>query len=254
MGKIITVNIQKGGSGKSTTTQALTSCLSSMGNKCLIVDLDHQGNVSYSSGIEYAEKTTYEFLKGEISADEAIQRCPEFDIIPANILLSGADMEFTKTGREYLLKDKLEELKNKYDYIILDTPPSLGILSVNSLTAADYVVIPTEATFYSLQGMGQLYNTIESVRRYCNKDLKILGLLLIKYNNRTILSRQVKDLIEDTARQMNTKVFKQTIREGIAVKEAQAQQESLLIYAPNSNPSLDYLELTKEIVKEIENV
>lgn len=252
MGKIITINIQKGGSGKSTTTQALASCLSSMGNKCLVVDLDPQGNVSYSSGIDNAEKTTYEFLKGEITLKEAIQRSNDsFDIIPANILLSGADMEFTRTGREYLLKDKLEEVKDKYDYIILDTPPSLGILSVNSLTAADYVLIPTEATFYALQGMGQLYNTIESVRRYCNKDLKILGMLLIKYNNRTILNRQVKDLIEDTAVHMNTKVFKQTIREGIAVKEAQAQQQSLLTYAPNSNPSLDYLELTKEIVKEI---
>lgn len=252
MGTVITVNIQKGGSGKSTTTQALASSLNELGKKCLIIDLDAQGNVSFSSGIDNADKTIYEFLKDEVTANEVIQNTIDYDIIPANILLSGADQEFTKTGREYLLKEKIDKLKDNYDYIILDTPPSLGILSVNSLTAADYVIIPTEASFYALQGMGQLYSTIESVKKYCNKDLKILGLLLIKYSQRTIINRQVKDLIEDVADKMNTKVFKQTIREGIVVKEAQAKQKSLLKYSPNSNIASDYLTLARDILEEIE--
>lgn len=251
MGKIISVNIQKGGCGKTTTTQAIASSLFELGNKCLVIDLDPQGNLSFSSGTEGAEFTTYEFLKGERSFDEVVQKTEEYDIISSNILLSGADQEFTKTGREYLLKDKLETIKEKYDYIILDTPPSLGILSVNSLTACNYVIIPTEPSFYALQGLGQLYNTIEGVKKYCNKDLKILGMLLVKFNNRAILNRQVREMIEETASEMGTKIFDTKIREGIVVREAQAMQKSLFKYAPTCKPYIDYKEFTKEFLKEL---
>lgn len=251
MGKIISVNIQKGGCGKSTTTQAIASCLSKRNYKCLLVDLDPQGNLSYSSGTEGAEKTTYEFLKGESTFDETVIHTSEYDIISANILLSGADQEFTKTGREYILKDQLDEVKDRYDFVILDTPPSLGILSVNSLTASDYVIIPTEPSFYAMQGLGQLNDTIESVKKYCNRDLKILGLLLIKFNDRTILNRQIKEMLESSAELMKTKVFNTYIREGVAVREAQAMQKSLIEYAPQSNPCIDYNSFADELLKEI---
>lgn len=251
MSKVISVNIQKGGCGKSTTSQAIASSLSKKGFKCLLVDLDPQGNVSFSSGTEGAEKTTYELLKGECTFDEAVNHTREYDIVSANILLSGADQEFTKTGREYILKDQLDQVKERYDFVILDTPPSLGVLSVNSLTASDYVIIPTEPSFYAMQGLGQLNDTMESVKKYCNRDLKVLGLLLVKFNERTVLNRQVKEMLESSAEMMNTKIFNTYIREGIAVREAQAMQQSLNEYAPQSNPCIDYETFTDELLKEI---
>ena len=251
MGKVIAINIQKGGCGKSTTVQAIASCLSKRKYKCLAIDLDPQGNLSFSSGVESAEKTTYELLKGENSFNETVVHKNEYDIIPANILLSGADQEFTKTGREYILKDRIDEVKNQYDFIILDTPPSLGILSVNSLTASDFVIIPTEPSFYAMQGLGQLNDTIESVKKYCNKELKVLGLLLVKFNERTILNRQIKEMLESSAELMNTKVFNTYIRERIVVREAQALQKSLFEYAPQSNPCIDYNSFVDELLKEI---
>jgi chromosome partitioning protein len=251
MAKIISVNIQKGGCAKTTTSINLGSCLNTKGNKVLLIDSDPQSNLSYACGVESSEKTLYEVLRGNCKIDEAIVSLEEFDIIPSNILLSGAEQEFTKTGREYILKDALEPVLNVYDYIIIDTPPSLGILTVNSLTCANYTLIPTEASFFSLQGLGQLYQNIETVRKYCNKDLQILGLLLVKYSDRTNLNKTVSEMVEDAAKEMNTKIFNTKISESVKVKEAQGMQVTLKSYAPDCKPFINYMELTEEILSEV---
>jgi chromosome partitioning protein len=251
MAKIISVNIQKGGCAKTTTSINLASCLKLKGYKVLLIDSDPQGNLSFACGVENAENTLYEVLRGTINTKDAIISLEEFDIIPSNIFLSGAEQEFTKTGRAYLLKDALEVVQNDYDFIIIDTPPSLGILTVNSLTSANYSLVPTEASFFSLQGLGQLYQQIETIRKYCNKELKILGLLLVKYSDRTHLNRAVCEMVEDAAKEMNTKIFNTKIAESIKVKEAQGMQITLKTHAPDSKPFINYMELTEEILSEV---
>ena len=147
------------------------------------------------------------------------------------------------------MKNVIAPLKSKYDFIIIDTPPALGNLSVNALVASDYVIIPTEPRPFALQGLGRLHSTIESVRNGYNSNLKVLGILLIKYHNRTVLNRDLKDMIEDYAKLMNTIVFNATIREGIAVAEAQTVRQPLIDYAKNSNPNIDYKGFTSEVLK-----
>ena len=158
-------------------------------------------------------------------------------------------MEFTQPGREYLLKEILEPVKDNYDFIVIDTPPTLGILTINALTTSNDVIIPMGADIYSLQGLGQLYNTIENVKKYCNKDLTIKGLLLTKYNARTVLSKDLKDTIESKAQEINSKLFKTVIREGIAIKEAQTLQDNIFSTAPTSKPAADYEAFIKEYLK-----
>ena len=147
--------------------------------------------------------------------------------MPSSLQLSGADLMLTEMGKEYRLKEALEPLKKSYDYIIIDTPPALGILTVNALTACTGVIIPAQADIYSLQGIGQLNNTIEAVKRYCNEDLTLKGIVLTRYNKRAVLSRDVADLLEQTAQTLKTKLYKTHIREAVAVKEAQIQKACL---------------------------
>lgn len=250
MATIITINNQKGGVAKTTTSLAIAAGLTLKSYRVLCIDLDPQSNLSLSGGANSDAGTIYDVMKGDLAAIETVQSINGLNIIPSNILLSGADMEFTKTGREYLLKESLESLKDLFDYIIVDTPPSLGILTVNSLVASNLVIIPMTADMFALQGMGQLNNTIIQVRKYCNPSIRIAGILLTKYNNRTILSRDLMETIQETAKNLNTKVFKTTIREGIAIREAQTQQQSIFKYAPQSNPGLDYESLIQELLME----
>lgn len=243
---IITINNQKGGVAKTTTAQALARGLNLRGYKTLAIDLDPQGNLSHSMKADTDAMTIYEAMSGKVDIKTTIQTTEQGDIIPSNILLSGADLEFTKTGREYLLKEILKSLE--YDFIILDTPPNLGILTINALTTADKVIIPMGADVFSLKGLEQLYGTIEQVKKYTNRDLEVEGILLTRYNGRTIINRDLKEVIEDSAKNINTKVFKTEIRDSTSQREAQAMQESIFDYAPKSKTAEDYNSFINELL------
>lgn len=249
MGQIMSVNNQKGGVAKTTTVQALGQGLSLKGYKVLLIDLDPQCNLSFSIGGDQSKNTMYEILNGDIDINNAIITKGNLDLIPGNLFLSSADLEFTRTGKEYLLKESLDSVKDNYDFIIIDTPPALGILSINSLTACEKLIIPISADIYSLQGIGQLNETIKSVRKYVNSSIAIEGILLTRHNPRTILSGQIKENAIEIADILNTKIFKSTIRESVAIKEAQAQQANLFEYAPNNNAMLDYMNFVDEIIE-----
>lgn len=242
----ISLVLQKGGVGKSTTSQALASTLGFKHKKVLLIDLDPQTNITYSSGVDNPKRTITDVLGEDCKADEAVIECKYYDLLAADSYLTNVEMAEVEPT---LLKNVIAPLKSKYDFIIIDTPPALGNLSVNALVASDYVIIPTEPRPFALQGLGRLHSTIESVRNGYNSNLKVLGILLIKYHNRTVLNRDIKDMIEDYAKQMNTIVFNATIREGIAVAEAQTVRQPLIDYAKNSNPNIDYKGFTSEVLK-----
>jgi len=246
--EIITVTNQKSGVGKTTTSPHLAIVLKKKGYKVLLVDFDQQGNLTYLLNCN-VKSTIYDVITKEISAEEAIFNSPECDIIAGNILLSKAEKEFTETGREYLLRDALEPIKDKYDYIIIDTPPTLGILTVNALTCSDSVIIPAQADIFSLQGFGQLNNLINQVKKYTNPNLTIKGVLLTKYSERTILNRQLKDRAEKISEQINTKVFTSTIREATSIREAQTNKTNVFDYEPKSKVAKDYNSFIDEFLK-----
>lgn len=237
--KTVSVINQKGGVGKSTTAEMLISALSLKGFKVLAIDLDAQGNLSYSLAANLDSPTILEVLTEEISAKNAIKKA-RADVISSNKALAGADAFIADTGKEYRLKEALEKIAKNYDFCIIDTPPALGILTINALTASDSVIIPAQADIYSLQGIENLEETIKAVKKYCNPNLKIEGILLTRYNPRTILSREVSEMAEKLAEKLETKLFKAKIRDAVAVKEAQISQESLFKYAPKSNVTKDY--------------
>ena len=172
-------------------------------------------------------------------------------MITSNILLSRAELEFTGTGRESLLKKALEPVKDFYDYIIIDTPPALNVLTVNAYTVADHLIIPMVPEILSLLAVTQIKETIDSVKSTFNPDLNVLGILLTKYNGRTILAREVSEMAENIARQIGTKVFQTQIRASVSVAEAPAHGESIFDYAPQSNPSQDYKKFVEEIAPDI---
>ena len=251
MEEIIAVINQKGGVGKSTTAQAIGQGLTLKGYKVLFIDLDAQGNLTYSLNIQAQNyKTVLDVLTGKADIKSTIQKTATGDILPSSLQLAGADLILTEMGKEYKLKEAIEPIKKSYDYIIIDTPPALSILTVNALTACTGVIIPAQADIYSLQGIGQLNNTIEAVKKYCNKELKIKGIVLTRYNKRAVLSRDIKDLLEQTAQTLKTKLYKTHIREAIAVKEAQTQKACLFSYAPKSNASIDYMNLINEVIEQ----
>jgi len=250
---IISVINQKGGVGKTTTVSALCNGLKARGYKVLAVDLDAQGNLTYSFGASSERSTVLGVLTGEVSAKDAIQHTEQGDIISSSKSLIGADAFLTDTGKEYTLKEGLEAIKKDYDFIILDTPPTLGILTVNALTASDTVVIPAQADIFSLQGIEQLSNTIRPVKKYTNKDLTINGILLVRYNPRSVLSKEVSELADQLAQRIDTTLYKATIREAIAVKECAISQRGLFEYAPKSNVATDYNAFIDELLQRINN-
>jgi chromosome partitioning protein len=194
-------------------------------------------------------KGLYEAMKEERSATELIQRTQQGDILPSTLLLTAADMEFVSTGREYILETVLESVKGNYDYIVIDSPPQLGILTINAIVASDDVIIPMTADIYSLQGLSQLYSTINKVRKFCKKNIVIAGLLLTRYSDRTILSRDLKERVEAKAGELDSKLYDTIIREGVSIREAQTARQGIFDYAPKSNPALDYMDFINEYLK-----
>lgn len=249
--RIIAIANRKGGVGKSTTAAALVSGLTLKGYRVLAVDLDAQRNLTSTMSARVDSKTALGVLTGDITAKEAIRKTESGDIIPASKSLSGADAILTETGKEYRLKEALEPVKGLYDYCIIDSPPALGILTVNALTAANSVIIPAQADIYSLEGIEDLQETIQPVRKYCNPTLEIQGILLTRYSPRSILSRDVTTLAEQLAEQLETSLFKATIREAVAVKEAQISQQSLFTYAPKAKVTEDYKAFIEEFLERI---
>jgi len=251
--KTIVMCNQKGGVGKSTTALAIGVGFSFKGYKTLFVDLDAQGNLTHTLGADgtgLTGKNSFDVLTGNATAEAATQRTTQGEIIASSPALAGADIAITAVGKEYRLKEALEALQDDYDYIVIDTPPALGILTINALTACSGVIIPAQADIYSLQGISQLYNTLQTVKKYCNPSLKVMGILLTRYNGRAIISRDIAEMIDETAERLQTKLYKTKIREATAVKEAQARRQSIFAYAPKSNASTDYKALIDEILRE----
>lgn len=249
--KTIAVICSKGGVGKTTTVSAVGAGLVRKGFKVLVIDTDAQCNLTYSYGITSAPFTTLELLTGSATALDAVQHTAQGDIIPAKSLLSVADQLLQETGKEYKLREALAPLNGVYDYVLIDTPPSLGILTINALTACDSVIIPVQADAYSLQGVGQLANNqIDAVKKYTNPALKIDGLLITRYKARTTLAKELRAMLEATADQLGTKLYATPIRECTALQEAQVLRKTIYEHAPKSNASADYMALVEEITED----
>ena len=250
MGTVISVSNQKGGVGKTTTTWALASCLKKKGFRVLAIDLDPQGNLTFClGGDSEINASIYDVLKGDIKAQFAVQHAPGADVISSNILLSGIDLEFTNTGREYLLRDAIAPLLPLYDYVLIDTPPALSILTVNAFTASDYIVVPMLSDIFSLQGIAQLYETVGSVQKYCNSKLAFAGILLTRFNKRTLLAEEIRGTAELIARDLDIPLFKTCIRSSVIVSEAQSLQCSLHQYSPRNGASNDYAAFADELLE-----
>ena len=241
---------QKGGVGKSTTALAIGAGLKIKGCSVLYIDLDAQGNLSYTLGATTQGYNAMGVLQRPETAAQEVQHLPQGDIIASSPALAGADTILAETGKEFRLKEALENLSTNYDYCIIDTPPALGILTINALTACNGVIIPAQADIYSLQGISQLGNTLQTVKKYCNPSLAVLGIVLTRYNTRSIISKEVTELIEKVVEELGTKLYKTKIKECTALKEAQAVKQDIFNYAPKSNAAADYKALVNEILEE----
>lgn len=246
----VTFSNQKGGVGKTTSAAALAAGLANRGYKVVAVDLDPQCNFCLSSGVDMlkVKRTLYDVFKGDAQVGDVIVPGLGYSIIPGGLSLAAADMEFTQTGREYMLSEALEGISERFDFAVIDTPPTLGILTINALTAADGVIIPLTADVYALQGLNQLNGLIGSVKKYSNRNLKIYGLLLTKYNDRQNVSKALRDQVRAAADQLGTNVYPTTIRESVAVREAQLLHSDFLKEAPNANAAIDYEAFIDEFI------
>lgn len=247
--EVVAILNRKGGCGKTTTAQMLGAGLARKGYRILFIDLDSQKNLSSSTGARTDGITSLDLLTGHATAQQAVQDTGQGHVIAGSEDLAGADITLTGKGKEYRLRDALEGIRAQYDYMIIDTPAALGTLTINALTAANSVVIPVQAEIYSLQGIGQLQDAIQAVRKHSNPGLKIRGILLTRFSARSILARDMQSNLAEAAKQIHTKLYKVPIRECSAIKEAAAMQQDIFTYAPRSNGAKDYAELIKEFLK-----
>ncbi|MDO3681615.1 ParA family protein [Paenibacillus ehimensis] len=250
MAKIIAITNQKGGVGKTTTSVNLGASLASLGKKVLLVDIDPQGNTTSGLGINKADVVhcIYDVLINDVHPNEAMvdTALENLKIIPATIQLAGAEIELVPTiSREVRLKKSLQLVKHMFDYILIDCPPSLGILTVNSLTAADSVIIPIQCEYYALEGLSQLLNTVRLVQKHLNTTLQIEGVLLTMFDARTNLGMQV---IEEVKKYFQQKVYQTIIPRNIRLSEAPSHGQPIITYDPRSKGAEVYLELAKEVI------
>lgn len=250
MGKIIAVANQKGGVGKTTTSVNLSSLLAKKGKKVVLLDADPQGNATSGLGVDKnVEKSLYDVLVNEEPVENTLQDTIEknLKICPSNVNLAGAEVELvSQMSREHRLKEQLDQIKDKYDYIFIDCPPSLGLITLNSFTAADSVLIPVQCEYYALEGLGQLINTINLVRKHLNKSLEIEGAVLTMYDIRTNLSNQV---VKEVKKYFDDKVYKTVIPRNVRLSEAPSFGMPITTYDPKSKGARSYEKLAKEFLK-----
>jgi chromosome partitioning protein len=250
LSKTIAITNQKGGVGKTTTTVNLGACLAALGKKVLIIDIDPQGNTTSGLGISKADVNNciYDVLINEVEPKDAIVETKVANLyaLPATIQLAGAEIELVPTiSREVRLKKAIATVKRQFDYILIDCPPSLGMLTINSLTAADSVIIPIQCEYYALEGLSQLLNTIRLVQKHLNTSLQIEGVLLTMFDARTNLAIQV---VEEVKKYFQQKVYQTVIPRNVRLSEAPSHGEPIIIYDPKSKGAEVYSELAKEVV------
>ena len=250
MGKIISVSNQKGGVGKTTTALSLSAALGVLEKKVLLIDMDPQSNATSGLGVDPNEATlsSYNLIIGNAKASNIVIQTssPNLDLIPAKIDLVGLEIEIVnESSREYLLKNALEKIKEKYDFIIIDCPPSLGLITLNALTCSNSVIIPIQCEYFALEGLGKLLNTIKGVQKVHNPNLSLEGILLTMFDSRLRLSNQVK---QDVKKHFGNIVFNTIIPRNVSLGEAPSHGESILMYNATSKGSKSYLKFAQEIV------
>lgn len=251
MGKVIAIANQKGGVGKTTTAINLAASLAAIEHPTLVIDIDPQSNTTSGLGIDSKTVTNsiYEVMIGSADVNDSIRQTElDFlDLVPAHINLVGAEIEMIdREERERILKKAIADLRERYDFIVIDCPPSLGLLTINALTASDSIVIPVQCEYFALEGLGQLLNTIKIVRQHLNPELDIEGVLLTMYDSRTRLSNQVA---EEVKRYFDDRVFKSVISRNVRLAEAPSFGKPALLYDSTSVGSKNYLSLAREIIK-----
>lgn len=251
MGRIIAIANQKGGVGKTTTSVNLSACLAFLGKKVLLIDIDPQGNASSGLGVRKGdlESCVYDVLINDEDIKGVIQQTDveNLYIVPATISLAGAEIELVSTiSREVRLKKSLQEIKNNFDFIIIDCPPSLGLLTINALTASDGLIIPVQCEYYALEGLSQLLSTVRLVQKHLNKELMIDGVLLTMLDARTNLGLQV---IDEVKRYFQDKVYRSIIPRNVRLSEAPSHGKPVILYDSKSRGAEIYLEFAREVIK-----
>lgn len=246
--KVITIANQKGGVGKSSTANALIGGLRERGYKVLAVDLDGQCNLTIAMGASTNKATILGAMLKETTAENVLQHTEQGDVLPANNNLANAD---AMIGNVYCLKEALEPLKDLYDFCIIDTPPALCARTSTALIASDSVVIPARADLFSIQGIDQLTNTIVTLEQHCKKEIHIAGILLTAYKSRAVLHNEVLEPLQKMADNLETSIFKTTIRDAVAISEAPFLQKNLFTYAPKAKVTEDYREFITELLERL---